>query len=150
MPPARRSCLVAVDGSRPGVATLVWALRHAADQDMDVEVLTVWPDHRSPWVHEVPGHFCDVRWSALAAQERVVREARTDVGPLTSVTTRLENADAAEAIVRVSSSHDLVVLGSDGAGGPHRLTDEVVRDAACEVVVLLVADTGATATTRTA
>ena len=74
---------------------------------------------------------------------------RTDVQPLTSVTTRLENADAGEAIVRASSSHDLVVLGSDGANGPHLLTGQVVREAACEVVVLSAPDTGPAAATRT-
>jgi hypothetical protein len=132
---ARRSCLVAVDGTRSGVAALVWALRHASDRDMDVEVLTVWPAHHSVLIHEVPGHFCSARWDALAAQERTVHQAVLAVPAPPPITTRLVNASAAEAIVRASRSHDLVVLGSDRAHEPHRLTDLVIKDAACPVVV---------------
>ena len=137
-----------MDGTRSGVAALVWALRHAADTDMDVEVLTVWPSHHDVLIHEVPGHFCAARWNAVAAQERTVRQAVRDMSTPPPITTRLENANAGEAIVRASTSHDLVVLGSDRASGPHRLTDQVVRDAACEVVVLSAPDTCAAAATR--
>jgi hypothetical protein len=34
-----------------------------------------------------------------------------------------------------SKSHDLVVLGSGRTNEPHRLTDLVIKDAACPVVV---------------
>lgn len=132
----RRSCLVAVDGTRSGVAALVWALRHATDHDMDVEVLTVWPAHHSVLIHEVPGHFCTARSSAVAAQERIVGKAVLTVPSPPPMTTRLENADAGEAIVRASRSHDLLVLGSDRSPGPHALTHLIIRDASCEVVVV--------------
>ena len=136
----RSSCLVAVDGSRAGLDALAWGLRYAADHDMDVEVLTVWPAHRSVLVHDVPGHFCAPRWSARVAQRDTVREAldaAVDVVPaVPAVATTLENADAAEAIVRASRRHDLLVLGSRRAHGAHRLTDRVIADAACDVVVV--------------
>ena len=115
---------------------LVWALRHAADHDMDVEVLTVWPDDDSVLVHEVPGHFCAARWYARAAQEDALRQAIRQVPTPPSVTTTLENADVAEAIVRASKSHDLLVLGPGRARGSHRLTPRVVHGAACDVVVV--------------
>ena len=136
--PARSlSCLVAVDGTRAGVDALVWGLRHAAAHDMDVEVLTVWPAHHSVMVHEVPGHFCAPRWSARVAQQDTLREAMDAVWPLPVVVTTLENADATEAIVRASSRHDLVVLGSSGPPhAPHRLTDQVIEHSACDVVVV--------------
>lgn len=124
-----------MDGTRSGVAALVWALRHAADHDMDVEVLTVWPAHHSVLIHEVPGHFCAARWSAAAAQEHTVRRAVLAVPMPPPIATRLENADIAEAIVRASKSHDLVVLGSGPAHEPRRLTHLVIKDAACEVFV---------------
>lgn len=133
----RASCLVAVDGTRAGVDALVWGLRHAAAHGMDLEVLTVWPAHHSVLVHEVPGHFCAPRWSARLAQEDTLREAVQAVPTAPVVVTTLENADAAEAIVRASASHQLVVLGSSGkAHAPHRLTERVLQHAACDVVVV--------------
>ena len=131
-----RSCLVAVDGSRAGVEALMWALRHAAADDLAVEVLTVWPSHRSVLVHEVPGHFCAPRWSARVAQQDTVREAMDLVPTSRTVTTVLENADAAEAILAASARHDLVVLGASRRHAPHRLTRRIIDDASCDVVVV--------------
>jgi hypothetical protein len=131
-----RTCLVAVDGTAAGVEALVWALRHAADHDTRVDVLTVWPDHRSVFVHEVPGHFCAARWDAVVAQEDTIRRAadRVSTAPIGSVS--LENSDVAEAIVRASADHDLVVLGAGSPHGRHGLTDRIVDAAACDVVVV--------------
>lgn len=129
-----RSCLVAVDGSGAGVDALVWALRHAVEHDATVEVLTVWPDHHSPLVHEVPGHFCAARWEALVAQQDTVRRATERAASVPVLTTSLENAEVADAIVRASTRHDLVVLGP--SHGSHRLTDRIVHESARPVVVV--------------
>lgn len=130
------SCLVAVDGSEASVPALVWSLRYASDHDLRVEVLTVWPPHRSVLVHEVPGHFCAPRWRARTAQADVVGQALERVPDPPSITTTLENADAVDAIVRATARHDLVVLGSDSRDPRHRLTDRVIDDASCDVVVV--------------
>ena len=133
----RGSCLVAVDGTRAGVDALVWGMRHAVAHGMDVEVLTVWPAHRSVLVREVPGHFCAPRWSARLAQENTLREAIRAVPAAPTVVTTLENADTAEAIVRASARHELVVLGCSGEPhDSHRLTRHVLEHAACDVVVV--------------
>ena len=132
----RRTCLVAVDGTDASVSALVWSLRHAAEHDMRVEVLTAWPPQHAPLVREVPGHFCAPRWSARAAQAEVVRRAVDTVPDAPRVETTLENADAAAAIVRASAHHDLVVLGAGSPNGRHRLIDRVRADAACDVVVV--------------
>jgi nucleotide-binding universal stress UspA family protein len=131
-----RTCLVAVDGSEASVRALVWGLRYATDRDMGVEVLTVWPSHRSVLIHEVPGHFCAARWSAHIAQEDAIRQALDEVpeGPIKAV--RLENAETADAIVRVSAHCDVVVLGSDSNDNTHGLTDRIIEQAPCEVVVV--------------
>jgi nucleotide-binding universal stress UspA family protein len=131
-----RTCLVAVDGTAAGVDALVWALRHAADHDSRVDVLTVWPDHRSVFVHEVPGHFCAARWDAVVAQEDTIRRAADVVSTAPIGSVSLENADVAEAIVRASATHDLVVLGSESPRGRHGLTDRIIDSAPCDVVVV--------------
>jgi nucleotide-binding universal stress UspA family protein len=133
---ATRTCLVAVDGSEASVQALVWGLRHATDRDLGVEVLTVWPPHRSVLIHEVPGHFCAARWSARTAQEDAIRRALDEVpeGPIRAV--RLENAETADAIVRAAARCDVVVLGSDPNDSTHGLTDRIIERAPCEVVVV--------------
>jgi hypothetical protein len=131
-----QNCLVAVDGTAAGVDALVWALRHAADHGARVDVLTVWPDHRGAFVHEVPGHFCAPRWDARVAQEDTIHRAAEVVSVAPIGSARLENADVAEAIVRASADHDLVVLGSVPPHAPHRLTDRIIDDATCDVVVV--------------
>jgi nucleotide-binding universal stress UspA family protein len=131
-----RTCLVAVDGTAAGLDALVWALRHAADHDTRVDVLTVWPDHRSVFVHEVPGHFCAARWDAVIAQEDTIRRA-ADVVSTTSIgSVSVENADVADAIVRASTRFDLVVLGSRSPHGRHGLTERIIEKATCDVVVV--------------
>jgi len=131
-----RTCLVAVDDSDASVHALVWAFRHATVRGMCVEVLTVWPPHRSPLIHEVPGHFSAARASARAAQQDALRRAvgAAPDGPVTAA--RLENADAGAAIVRASVRCDLVVLGTDEDDRSHSLTDRILEEAACDVVVV--------------
>ena len=130
------TCLVAVDGSEASVQALVWGFRHATDRDLAVEVLTVWPPHRSVLIHEVPGHFCAARWSARAAQEDAIRQALDEVPEASISAVRLENAETADAIVRASARSDLVVLGSDPNDSTHGLTDRIIEQAPCEVVVV--------------
>jgi hypothetical protein len=131
-----RSCLVAVDGTAAGVDALVWALRHAAAHDTRVDVLTVWPDHHSVLVHEVPGHFCAARWDAVVAQEDTIRRVADVVSTAPIRSVFLENSDVAVAFVRASASHDLVVLGAGSPHGRHGLTDRIIDAAACDVVVV--------------
>lgn len=131
-----QTCLVAVDGTAAGVDALVWALRHAADHDAGVEVLTVWPAHHSAFVHEVPGHFCAARWDAVTGQEDTIRRAADVVSTAPIGSVSLENADVAEAIVRASTRHDLVVLGSGPPRGRHGLTERIIEAATCDVVVV--------------
>jgi hypothetical protein len=131
-----RTCLVAVDGSDASVRALVWGLRHATDRDMAVEVLTVWPSHRSVFIHEVPGHFCAARWSARTAQEIAIGRALDEVPEGTIRAARLENSETVDAIVRASAGCEVVVLGSDPNDTTHELTDRVIERAPCEVVVV--------------
>lgn len=135
-PTTGRTCLVAVDGSEASVRALVWGLEHAIERGWCVEVLTVWPAHQSVLIHEVPGHFNAARWSAHAAQTAALRQALDRVSHEPITASRLENADAVEAIVRASTHCDLVVLGSDPNDSSHSLTDPVLQLSACDVVVI--------------
>lgn len=129
-------CLVAVDGSNSSTPALGWALRHALDHGMRVEVLTIWPPSRSPLIHEVPGHFCLPRWNARTAQQTVVRHALKAVPAEAILSSRLENGDVAEGIVRASARCELVVLGSGSGDGCQRLTARIRAEATCAVVVI--------------
>jgi len=100
-----RTCLVAVDGTAAGVDALVWALHRAADHDTAVDVLTVWPDHRSAFVREVPGHFSAPRWEAAVAQQDTIRRAADAVSTAPIRNVSLENADVDAA------GCDVVVVG---------------------------------------
>ena len=130
-----RTCLVALDGSDASVRALVWGFRHATARGMCVEVLTVWPSHRSVFIHEVPG-FSAARWSAQTAQHGAIQRALAEVQDGPVMASRLENADPGAAIVRASSRCDLVVLGSNSSDSSHSLTDRVLDQAACDVVVV--------------
>ena len=87
-------------------------------------------------IHEVPGHFSAARASARTAQQEALRRAAGAApdGPVTAA--RLENADAGAAIVRASVRCDLVVLGTDADDRSHSLTDRILEEAACDVVVV--------------
>ena len=131
-----RTCLVAVVDSDASVHALVWAYHRAMLRGMCVEVLTVWPGHRGPLIHEVPGHFNAARWSAHAAQREALRNAAELVRDEPVTTARLENADAGAAIVRASARCELVVLGAHEGDRSHSLTDRILAEAVCEVVVV--------------
>lgn len=124
VPPQRRPAdgpaetdlvVVAVDGSEASVRALVWAMEHAADRGLRVEVLTTWPMHDAVFVREVSGHFCEPRWEAREAQADATARARAVVADQPPHHLRVENADLVEELVRVASRARpaLLVLGSD-------------------------------------
>ena len=84
----------------------------------------------------MPGHFCAARWDAVIAQEDTIRRAADVVSTAPIGSVSVENADVAEAIVRASARHDLVVLGSGPPHGRHRLTERIIEAATCDVVVV--------------
>ena len=124
------------------MSALVWALRRAVANGVDVEVVTVWPAWHTVFIHEVPGHFCDARKVAEQAQSRAIELASSELDELPPVTRRLENAGVAEALLAASVDAALLVLGSHPAlrhpRGPQgrRLATRLREDGACAVKVV--------------
>ncbi|MCX6395789.1 MAG: universal stress protein [Propionibacteriales bacterium] len=142
----REHLVVGVDGSPASVGALAWALRHAADHDCTLEVITAWPLGSAVFVHEVPGHFSEARWKAVQAQAQAMAYVKSLVEVAPPYTSRIENAPALDALVDAATRGHLLVLGSDrdptGAGAdeftvPHLpLTTRVQRLATCPVVLI--------------
>jgi nucleotide-binding universal stress UspA family protein len=132
--------VVAVSGGRASVRALVWGLRHAAEHDLRVEVVTAWPLHGAVFVREVAGHFCEPRWHAREVQAAAVAEALASVERAPSYELRVVNADLVDALARARNRAVMVVIGSDRpAGDPAargRLSERVLRAVRGPVVVV--------------
>jgi hypothetical protein len=132
--------VVAVDGSPASVRALVWALRHAAEAGLRVEILTTWPMRGPVFVREVSGHFCEPRWAAREAQAAAAAEALAAVADPPAYELRIENALLVDALVRAAGRAALVVVGSDSVtDGPRdrRRLSERVRQAVPGPVVVV-------------
>jgi hypothetical protein len=134
--------VVGVDGSNASVRALVWAMQEAVKLELDVEVLTAWPAHRAPMVHEVPGHFNESRNHAVVAQRQVVSQAESELGRLPHLTERLENRPPLEALLDASSTSRMLVVGSRHSRRhqfgveSQRLVDRCFDAASCSVAVV--------------
>lgn len=132
--------VVAVDGSPASVLALGWALRHAVENDLRVEVLTTWPLHGPVFVREVSGHFCQPRWDAREAQAAATAQALATIDHAPAYDLRVENASLVDALVRAAARCVLVVMGSDRPTGadplPDRLPERVRHAVAGDIAVV--------------
>lgn len=132
--------VVAVDGSPASVRALGWALRHAVENDLRVEVLTTWPLHGPVFVREVSGHFCQPRWDAREAQAAAAARALATIDHAPAYDLRVENASLVDALVRAAERCVLVVMGSDRPTGASpdadRLPERVRHAVSGEIAVV--------------
>lgn len=132
--------VVAVDGSPASVRALGWALRHAVENDLRVEVLTTWPLHDTVFVREVSGHFCQPRWDAREAQAAAAARALATIDHAPAYDLRVENATLVDALVRAAERCVLLVMGSDRLAAaepePDRLPERVRHEVTGEIVVV--------------
>lgn len=132
--------VVAVDGSPASVQALSWALRHAVENDLRIEVLTTWPLHGPVFVREVSGHFCQPRWDAREAQAAAAARALATIDHAPAYDLRVENAALVDALVRAAERCVLVVMGSDRPADtepePDRLPERVRHAVAGEIAVV--------------
>lgn len=110
--------VVGVSGSDASGRALAWALELAEGRGWTVDVVTAWPDLGEPFVHEVPGHYCDARGRAVRGLERVLQ--RCAVEPSPTVRLCVDNADPVEALAGRAVGADVLVVGASGAGRSRR------------------------------
>lgn len=132
--------VVAVDGSPASVRALSWALKHAVENDLRIEVLTTWPLHGPVFVREVSGHFCQPRWDAREAQAAAAARALATIDHAPAYDLRVENATLVDALVRAAERCVLVVIGSDrptdAEPDPDRLPERVRHAVASQIAVV--------------
>ena len=111
--------VVGVDDSQASVAALAWAMSTAAEHGWSVVALTAWPEPEAPFIHAVPGHYCEPRAHAVARLDRAVADASLRSGlaseDATAVQRLVENAHPVDALVTRSRAARMLVLGTRGA-----------------------------------
>ncbi|MDN4173449.1 universal stress protein [Nocardioides sp. SOB77] len=150
--------VVGNDGSEPALRAVEWALDHARAVGGSVTVLRGWTLSTAPRPASQTIGYVPPRADFEAA---VLDDLRSDVAD--AVAARGEGVDvhyaaycgpAGNALLEASETADLVVVSSRGRGGFRGLTlgsttDQLVRHAACPVVVVRGARTSETERTRT-
>jgi nucleotide-binding universal stress UspA family protein len=139
--------VVGVDGSHHSHLALIWAMRQAAQQQVQLTVLAVRP---AP-VRPATGIYWGLRaypedsHNAEAAQkavEEIVEQSRYEIGGTApQVTVNVVTGDPAEELITASRDAGLVVVGSRGSGGFASLllgsvSSKVAHHAASPVVVI--------------
>jgi nucleotide-binding universal stress UspA family protein len=111
--------VVGVSGSEASVEALAWALDVADGRGWSVDVVAAWPDLGEPFIHEVPGHYCDSRGRVVAGVRRALSRCapRQDVP---AIRVCVENADPVQALTTRSRGADLLVVGASGSGRSSR------------------------------
>lgn len=136
--------VVGVDGSAGSQAALQWAARRARDRGMGLSLLAA-PSARVPSLVGARG-----QGAAEDASELRLRSARDWVResfPGVEVSADVVDAGVGVSLVAASSSAQLLVMGTTGAGGGRAglggEVDEVVTQARCPVAVVPPSVTGA-------
>jgi nucleotide-binding universal stress UspA family protein len=152
---------VAVDGSPESLVALRSAVGTARAHDAELQVITVCDSYRfgTPASQLGPGSYVDHETRDHRARDRL-DAAVAQVPAGIRVTPVLRTGAPGAEIVTASAALDLLVMGSRGYGPLHAVlvggvSGEVVRDAACPVLVMprgaaLEAGTSAFATAGTA
>src|SRR6516165_6582661 len=139
--------LVGVDGSDHSRRALAWAMREAAQHQIQLTVISVHPPAARPatgiyWgVHASPENSFDPEYARAAVQEFVDKVASEIGGPAPEINVSIVAGDPSEELVRASHDADLLVVGSRGSGGFGRLLlgsvgSQVSHHATCPVVIV--------------
>jgi len=120
--------VIATDGGAAGHAALRWAIVHAGDRAVQLELVCAEADG------DLPQH--EVREHALHAAERVLRV----ILPLAKVTVALQAGDPLELFARASQLNELLVIGTHHGEHGHShargLPQRLAAISACPVVVV--------------
>jgi nucleotide-binding universal stress UspA family protein len=136
---------VGIDGSAHSSRALEWAIKEAAIRHAPVTVLTVHSVPASGWTGNpitLPRDAMDQEDARKAAEEMTLK-ATSQLGDAqpASVTVRAITGFPAQELIEASRDADVLVVGTRGAGGFHRLmvgsvSNQVVHHAHCPVVVV--------------
>lgn len=150
--------VVGNDGSQPALHALEWALDHARAVGGTVTLLRAWTMSTAPRPKTQTFGYVPPRSDF---EEAVLEDLRADVagavashGRGVDVRYAAYCGPAGNALIEASHDADLVVVSSRGRGGFRGLalgstSDQLVRHAACPVVVVRGARTNETERTRT-
>jgi nucleotide-binding universal stress UspA family protein len=138
--------LVGIDGSDHSRRALEWAVNEAAIRHAPLTVLTVNQAVAGVWGRgpvQYPGdqdRASHARESAQKQTDTILENASADARP-SSVSVEAVTGFPTEEILRAAAGADMIVLGSRGVGGFHRLrmgsvAQQVTHHAHCPVVVV--------------
>jgi len=138
--------VVGVTGSEASAEALAWALDVADARGWTVDAVTAWPDLGEPFIHEVPGHYCDARGRAVAGLHTALSRCQ-DRAAGARIQVCIDNADPIEALAARSRGAELLVVGASGAGRSHRrglppVGESCRRVVGCPTIVVEVPDGG--------
>jgi len=139
--------LVGVDGSDPSRHALTWAMHEAIQRKVPLTVMYVQPGPVRPATHvywnmpTLPEGGLSPQQTRAAVQEFVDKTAHEIGETVPEITISAVTGDPAEELVRASRDADLLVVGSRGSGGFHRLmmgsvSGKVTHHAACPITVV--------------
>ena len=134
-----RRIVVGVDGSVPSKAALAWAAGQASLTGATVEAVIAW---EFPTTYGYPIPVSDVDWEGLATQ--VVTDSIAEVSATSTrarFSYKVEQGNAAQALLDESAGAELLVVGSRGHGGFAEallgsVGQQCVHHATCPVVVI--------------
>ena len=139
--------LVGVDGSDQSRRALAWAMHEAIQHKTPLTVMNVRPGSVRPATHiywnmpTLPEGGLSTEQAHASVQDFVDKVAN-DIGETApEVAIEVVTGDPAEELVRASRDADLLVVGSRGSGGFHRLmmgsvSSKVTHHAACPIMVV--------------
>ena len=135
--------VVGVDGSSSSRPALVWAVKQAVAEHRPLTLLHALPPATPSWLGPAGTHGQDAHEVSLREGQAVLDRARQAVqrlSPEVTVNDLFRRNDPREALVDVSETASMIVLGSRGRGHLQSLllgstAVAVVRHARCPVVV---------------
>jgi nucleotide-binding universal stress UspA family protein len=144
--PTPRRVVVGLDGSEESVAALQWAADEVKARGGQLEVVCAWElpfsglaASYSPEPSGLP-NAREVERQTTEALDSTVQQVLGN-GPASDVRRVVRGGDPATVLLDQVGEADLLVVGSRGQGGFHRLqlgsvSEKVVRHAPCTVVVV--------------
>jgi len=134
---------VGVDDSEASHKALAWAAQEAVRRGSTLELVTTWTLDHSPIGpnHTGPKEGESLEQAAHAMQKRAVEAVLAGMDPQPQLSYAVTHSTAADALVAVSKTSDMIVVGTHGRG-PVRtflfgsVAQTLLKQSECPVVVI--------------